>query len=178
MNFDELAYLKSGSIAQHMAYEDLMLDGLWDLLEGYKPRLCGTIPLGIQTAKSDLDIICEAVDLDEFFDFLNVKLSNRNGGEVKKRYKRGLLSVIAQFEGKHYPIEIFCQNLPVEEQFAYRHMLIEHRLLEREGDKFKQAIIGLKEKGYKTEPAFSQLLGLDGDPYLALLAYGKREFGI
>ena len=50
-------------------------------------------------------------------------------------------------------------------------MLIEHRLLQERGEAFRRAIITLKQRGYKTEPAFAKALGLKGDPYLALLPY-------
>lgn len=50
-------------------------------------------------------------------------------------------------------------------------MLIEHQILLKRGDDFKQQIIGLKLKGLKTEPAFAKLLGFKGDPYLALLNF-------
>jgi hypothetical protein len=44
-------------------------------------------------------------------------------------------------------------------------------LLRRGGETFRQEIIRLKQAGYKTEPAFALLLGLDDhDPYAALLA--------
>ena len=50
-------------------------------------------------------------------------------------------------------------------------MIIEHHILQQEGEDFKRKVVALKESGMKTEPAFAQLLGLDGDPYLALLEY-------
>jgi len=48
-------------------------------------------------------------------------------------------------------------------------MLIENKILEQEGKQFRKKIIALKEQGYKTEPAFATLLGLEGNPYEALL---------
>ncbi|HRF37192.1 MAG TPA: DUF4269 domain-containing protein, partial [Saprospiraceae bacterium] len=54
-------------------------------------------------------------------------------------------------------------------QNAYRHLLIEARLLEERGPEFRQQIIELKQQGVKTEPAFARLLGLEGDAYEALL---------
>lgn len=52
-------------------------------------------------------------------------------------------------------------------------MLIEYNLLKTYGDPFRERIIQLKKQGIKTEPAFAQLLGLKGDPYLALLDLEK-----
>jgi hypothetical protein len=51
-------------------------------------------------------------------------------------------------------------------------MLIEHSLLTEKGEHFRQEIIKLKRQGLKTEPAFAKLLGLDGDPYKAILKLG------
>jgi len=50
-------------------------------------------------------------------------------------------------------------------------MLILHRLLQERGEAFRREIIALKQRAYKTEPAFAKALGLEGDPYLALLRY-------
>lgn len=49
-------------------------------------------------------------------------------------------------------------------------MLIENEILKQNGLQFKKDIVSLKLKGFKTEPAFAKLLGLKGNPYLALLA--------
>ena len=48
-------------------------------------------------------------------------------------------------------------------------MLVEDKLLAQHGEAFRQQIVSLKRQGYKTEPAFALALGLEGDPYLALL---------
>ncbi len=50
-------------------------------------------------------------------------------------------------------------------------MIKEYEILEKEGEEFRKQIINLKEKGWKTEPAFAKLLGLKEDPYLELLNY-------
>ena len=62
------------------------------------------------------------------------------------------------------------QACPVSQQRAYRHMVVEARLLELGGEPLQSAIIALKRSGLKTEPAFARCLGIHGDPYLALLA--------
>ncbi|GGG28710.1 hypothetical protein GCM10011323_35150 [Pontibacter amylolyticus] len=55
-------------------------------------------------------------------------------------------------------------------------MLIEHKLLLQHGDKFKQQVVQLKLQGYKTEPAFAQLLGLKGNSYEVLLLLEQELF--
>ncbi len=53
------------------------------------------------------------------------------------------------------------------------HMLIENEILIEKGIKFRKIIIDLKSNGIKTEPAFANLLGLTGNPYLELLKLEK-----
>ena len=43
--------------------------------------------------------------------------------------------------------------------------------MQKMGPAFKEQIRGLKRNGLKTEPAFAKLLGLNGDPYRAVLDY-------
>ncbi|MNL87641.1 hypothetical protein D3C87_2168830 [compost metagenome] len=50
-------------------------------------------------------------------------------------------------------------------------MIIEHKILQSKGENFRLKIIKLKQKGYKTEPAFGFLLDLKGNPYQELLNY-------
>ncbi|MEO0333269.1 MAG: DUF4269 domain-containing protein, partial [Bacteroidota bacterium] len=82
---------------------------------------------------------------------------------------QSLSTVIISFKYQHWSIEIFGQALPTQRQYAYRHMLIEYRILTLANARFKESIIQLKREGVKTEPAFSQLLGLPSDPYETLL---------
>jgi hypothetical protein len=74
-----------------------------------------------------------------------------------------------------FEIEIFGQSIPTRQQFAYRHLIVEHNLLNRHGEKFRQRIIELKRQGWKTEPAFASALGLTGDPYTELLKFETND---
>jgi hypothetical protein len=95
------------------------------------------------------------------------------GFRIAVKTKRGTETVVAGFVSGGFVIEIFGQPAPVQQQNAWRHMLIENAILQEQGEEFRRQIIGLKKQGIKTEPAFAQLLGLSGDPYLALLQYGE-----
>ncbi len=55
------------------------------------------------------------------------------------------------------------------QQNAYKHMVVEDRILKRLGPVFRDNVRKLKSSGVKTEPAFARLLGLEGDPYQRLL---------
>ena len=46
---------------------------------------------------------------------------------------------------------------------------MQHLIIEEQGEEFREQVIKLKLQGYKTEPAFAKLLGLKGDPYVAML---------
>ncbi len=50
-------------------------------------------------------------------------------------------------------------------------MVIEHKLLLERGEEFRLKIVDLKKQGYKTEPAFAMLLGLENDPYNEMLNF-------
>lgn len=52
-------------------------------------------------------------------------------------------------------------------------MIIEAEILAQLDNDFRQQIITMKTNGWKTEPAFAQVLGLEGDPYEALLMLEK-----
>jgi hypothetical protein len=78
-------------------------------------------------------------------------------------------TIVANFRLDEFRIELFGQNRPTREQESYRHMIIEHRIILDRGESFRQEVIRLKKEGVKTEPAFCKLLGIEGDPYEALL---------
>lgn len=165
----DIAYLLDGTERQRAAYETLRRLGIFDTLKRYTPTLVGTIPIGIDVPASDLDIICEANDLRAFAEDVERAYGDEREFRLWRRRIRGVPSVVANFLFEEFPIEVFAQSQPVTTQNAYRHMVVEARLLEIGGPAARRAIRHLKDEGMKTEPAFAQYFDLDGDPYDALL---------
>ncbi|MFS0780696.1 DUF4269 domain-containing protein [Bacillus sp. 1P06AnD] len=172
--FTSLDYLKNGTRKQQQAFECLQGLCIMENLVSYQPTLCGTIPLNIDIEDSDLDIIVEVNDLQEFSILVSQLYRHKPDFQLKKEQVRKTPAVTCSFAHKGFIIEIFAQNQPVTHQNAYRHMVIEHEILKEQPD-IRNKIIELKRQGLKTEPAFCLLLGLDGDPYEELLQYGKHR---
>lgn len=171
-----ITYLREGTARQREAYHALMTLGIFEHLQAYSPVLAGTIPLDIDVPDSDLDIICEVHDLDAFERLIRECFSLYDDFRMRHYDVRGVASVVANFYAEGFMIEVFGLPYPVEAQNAYRHMVVEARLLALGGEKTKQAIRSLKQEGIKTEPAFAQYFGLVGDPYEAMLAlYGLDD---
>lgn len=168
-NFKNIDYLKSGNKRQKEAFHLLKALKIFEKLKKYNPLLVGTIPIEIDIPESDLDIICQFEDQNEFSQRLVEIYGKNESFTLASKFFNGTQSIIAKFDAENFKIEIFGQNIPTEKQNAYKHMLIEHKILKEKGTEFKASIINLKQKGLKTEAAFSKLLGLEGDPYLALL---------
>nr|WP_235929873.1 DUF4269 domain-containing protein [Chengkuizengella marina] len=82
-----------------------------------------------------------------------------------------LKCIIVNFEYKGWLFEIFAQPQETKRQNAFRHMVIENRILNLADNSFRQLIISLKKQGMKTEPAFAKLLAIEGDPYIGLLEF-------
>jgi hypothetical protein len=167
MNFLDISYLQSGNEKQVKAYQILTDNRVLEKLAAYKPILVGTIPINIDIENSDLDIICEVPDNDEFVDQLTAVFGSQKDFSVIESAKFNAIKATFKIEG--FEIEIFGQNKPATQQNAYRHMLIEYKLLLENGEAFRQEIISLKKQGYKTEPAFAKLLGMKGNAYEELL---------
>lgn len=72
-------------------------------------------------------------------------------------------------ESDQFPIEIFDQNIPSTQQNAFKHMIVEKKILDLKGENFSKRVIELKRKGLKTEPALAELLGHEGNPHEGLL---------
>lgn len=162
--WQDIGYLKNGNIRQAGAYRVLTDLNIMPLLKEYSPILTGTIPIGIDIPSSDLDIICEVSNFDNFKLLINkhwggfpffIEVLNKN-------------TYIASFKYNGFEIEIFAQDIPSLQQNAYRHLVIEHRILNLADLRFKEEIIQLKLNGYKTEPAFGKLLNLQ-TPFEELL---------
>ena len=167
VDFFNLVYLRSGNLKQQSAYQILTENRILEKLAEFTPMLVGTIPINIDIESSDLDIICYVRDKEKFRQSLQSHFQQENGFRISENQTLNALK--ANFFIKDFEIEIFGQNIPTTEQNAYRHMVIEHRLLLENGEDFRLQIVNLKKQGYKTEPAFAKLLGLDGDAYEALL---------
>ena len=165
--FDNIDYLRKGNERQQQAYALLTRYDILGKLKAYDALLAGTIPIAIDIKGSDLDIICQWTDKEDFIFRLETLFADEKNFRIGEELANN--SVLASFELDDWAIEIFGQNIPVKQQNAYRHMLAEHRLLMKYGDDFRQKIIELKKQGYKTEPAFAHALGLKGDPYEELL---------
>ena len=172
--FLNINYLSEGNPIQRQAFSTIQAHKLWDILAPFDPVLAGTIPIEINVSNSDLDVLCCAADLELFEALIQESFSEMPDFTLHNGTIREEPFVLCTFQTNYFPIEIFAQHIPSVQQFAFRHLLIEHYLLEKNGPEFKAKIVALKGQGVKTEPAFAQLLGLDGDPYMALLQF-ERE---
>lgn len=170
-NFHDISYLNTGSPIQRKGYEALKKLGALDVLKKYDATLVGTLPIDIFIESSDLDIICFVEDFKSFSNDVIQHFSSHQGFKIFETNVNGVSTIIAHFHAEGFDFELFAQAMPIEKQAAYRHMVVEENILRMKGNKFKDEIIALKKSGLKTEPAFAELLGLDGDPYDALLAY-------
>lgn len=168
IHFDHISYLESGTPRQQQAYHTLVRHNIMISLLKFDPILVGTIPLDIDIDNSDLDIVCCYKDAKEFVMTVRRAFSDLKGLNIREQELPD--TVVANFQADVFEIEIFGQPIPTRQQLGYRHMVIEYKLLQEKGEDFRQQIIELKEHGYKTEPAFAKLLGLEGDAYQALLS--------
>ncbi|MCD9576680.1 DUF4269 domain-containing protein [Flavobacterium soyae] len=171
IDFGNIEYLKTGNPKQIRIYETLKQNKVMEVLSEFDPILAGTIPINIDIENSDLDIICYWRNKAEFAFKISSSFENKTEFKIRETIIDQRESVIANFKIDDFEIEIFGQNIPSKNQNAYKHMIVEHEILESKGEKFRLEIIKLKQNGYKTEPAFGELLGLKTNPYLELLEY-------
>ncbi len=141
-------------------------------LRRFHPRIIGTPPLDIDLPNSDIDIACSAAELKVFLDFARREFSQQDAFTARQLEVRGKPSVVVNFTAQSWEIELFCQTLPVEQQWGVRHFDVEQRLLALLPD-LRPAVVTHKQNGLKTEPAFAAALQLDGDPYEAVLQLEK-----
>ncbi|MCF2443579.1 DUF4269 domain-containing protein [Dyadobacter sp. CY345] len=169
VDFTSISYLGNGNLKQRTAYEILTKYGIMDILQDFDPIIVGTIPIGIDIDSSDLDIICFWQDQNVFRQTLIKYFGRLADFLIRDVCINNQSTTVANFRIGHLEFEIFGQNVPSKSQFGYRHMLVENRLLAEKGEDFRKEIIVLKQRGYKTEPAFAKVLGMEGDPYPELL---------
>ena len=167
INFLDISYLKYGNEKQRNAFQVLTSNRILEKMANFQPILVGTIPIEIDIETSDLDIICYVQNTEDFKTILINHFQYEQEFLISE--VKNLCALKAKFVIGGFEIEIFGQNIPVEKQDAYRHMLTEYKILIDKGEDFRQKIIGLKNQGFKTEPAFAELLALKGDAYKAML---------
>lgn len=173
IDFTNISYLEDGSKKQKLAFSVLENNKIIDCLADFSPILAGTIPLDIGVYGSDLDIICYWKNKDEFISVILTYFGDKENFRLREKVINDEETIIANFFIDDFEVEILGQNIPSIQQTAFRHMVVEYRVLIEMGQDFRNAVVDLKRKGTKTEPAFAQLLGLSGDPYQAVLGlYG------
>ncbi|MED0704769.1 DUF4269 domain-containing protein [Aneurinibacillus aneurinilyticus] len=171
--FKMINYLNSGSQNQRRAFNVINKLGILNDLAKYNPVLCGTIPISIDVEGSDLDIVMEVHDFKIFKYEINSLYNKHDKFVLSEKMIRSTPTITANFEFGGFEFELFGQPRAVEQQNAYRHMIIEHHLL-RMYPHIKPEIIRLKKEGMKTEPAFAQVFGLKGNPYDEILVLGRK----
>ena len=170
-DFTTIEYLKTGNQKQILAYDILTQNNVLSNIAEFEPILVGTIPINIDIENSDLDIICYWKNKTNFITKIQSFFGNEKEFTIQETAIDNQETVIANFKIDLFEIEIFGQNIPTKNQNGYKHMIIENQILASKDENFRLEIIKLKQKGYKTEPAFGLLLGLKSDPYLELLNY-------
>ena len=179
MNFQSLSYLANGNPRQQAALAVLTRYAVFERLQAFHPVLAGTIPIAIDIENSDLDIICCWENKTAFWEALQDSFATYPEFHCTETMINGQETVVAGCRLEGFELEFFGQAVPVEQQNAYRHLLIEYAILQAQDSSFREQMIELKRKGYKTEPAFALLLGLDSNnPYQALLDFGQQHFGL
>lgn len=171
--FDKIDYLQLGNEKQIHAHKAISTLGIMENFSEYNPILCGTFPLGIDIVGSDLDIIMEVVDFLPYEKRVETLYGGKENFNIKRLLIREVLVVKANFIFDGFEFELFAQPQSVKEQYAYLHMIIEVSLM-KQFPNIRDEVIQLKIQGFKTEPAFCKVLGLEGDPYESLLNYGRR----
>jgi hypothetical protein len=169
--FDTLDYLRNGNEKQQRALSVIEQHNLFSILSPYDPLLAGTIPIGVDIASSDLDVLCCWKNREMFLEDMIEHFSAQQNFRLRVVNLRGRDSIVVNFKLEEFEVEIFGQNRPSREQEGFRHMVIEHELLLKHGEELRREVIRLKNEGMKTEPAFAKALNLEGDPYEALLRF-------
>ncbi len=166
--FRSLAYLREGTPRQRAAAAALAKLAVFEELAEFGPLLAGTIPLDVDLPGSDLDLLCEAHDLDAFQAAARASFGHCHGFAVHRAEHQGLRAAVVRFQAEGFAFELFGQPLPATQQQAFLHLLAEARLLAAGTSDDREAIRALKVEGLKTEPAFAERFVLPGEPYATL----------
>jgi hypothetical protein len=160
--------LRNGNTLQRKAAAVIERCQIFEHLEPFDPAHVSTIGNDIAVSTSDIDIICCVHDFDRFEGIVRAAFGELPEFVVRRAVKRGVHAVICSFN-EELPVEIYAEPVAVEQQYAYRHYMVACRVIALGGLPLRRRIQELKAQGVKTEPALARILGLDGDPYEAVL---------
>jgi hypothetical protein len=163
-----LGFAKFPGMTKPSYVEALERVGILSALARFDPRVAGTVPLGLDLPMSDVDVLCYAPDPRAFTSAVWAAFSQHEGFRIWQ-WTGVERPVVASFAAEGWVFEVFGPARPVSEQWGWRHFLVERRLLELGGARFRAAVMDGRRSGMKTEPAFAAALNLSGDPYQALL---------
>lgn len=168
-----MTHLSTGNQRQQDACRVLQDSRLLAMLAPYFAYPAGTVPIDVDLPDSDLDVLCYVDDLDAFQVAMRSQLEVITlNGKIQWRYgdvdSDQKAYVTCELKLGSWPVEIFAQSVPINQQNAYLHMQVEWSLLQLWGEAGHREIRRLKQTGLKTEPAFAHVLGLEGNPYIAM----------
>ncbi|WP_136616873.1 MULTISPECIES: DUF4269 domain-containing protein [Mesorhizobium] len=127
-------------------------------------RIVGTPPLGIDVPNSDIDIICHTLNYEQFADVVWGSFGYHLDFSLRQ-WSSGERCVVCDFFFDGWKFQIFGDRRCIVDQAAWRHFVVEQRLLALGGETLRQRVFAERLQGFKTEPAFAKVLGLDGNPF-------------
>lgn len=172
VNFKNIDYLKTGNEVQRKTYRLLHDYQIVDCLKDYDPIVVGTIPIQLDVGGSDIDIILCVDDFDALEEMLSLNFSKHAHFRLQRAESN---VIVCSFTIEEQLFEIYATDKATEIQNGYLHMLKEHEIIQLRGGEFAEKVRQLKRSGIKTEPAFCQLLGIEGDAYTELLKYNPAD---
>jgi PAS domain-containing protein len=146
---------------------------IFEKLQPYSVACVSSILVEFDLPGSDVDIICQFQDRDEYVEDLRCSFSHYASFSIRCENQ----IVICTFEVESRTIEIYASQEEVSDQHGMKHIRVHERLAQLGGDRFCQKIRELKELGLKTEPAVARLLNLSGDPYKQVAELGVLSDG-
>jgi hypothetical protein len=91
----DISYLQGGTERQRGVYANLLESRVLEILRDYDPVLVSTVCVDVDIPSSDLDVICEARDLEAFSTFLSSKFGTFQGFSLH-RSDRSPPAIVAQ----------------------------------------------------------------------------------
>ncbi|MFQ2227427.1 DUF4269 domain-containing protein [Aeromonas hydrophila] len=174
IDWRRLDYLAHGNPRQRSAHA-LLTAGVRDALAAQCSDLAlvSTVAIGLDRPGSDLDIVCQHPEPATFATALAAQ-----GWRVAQKGADIWLAeqTVTGADAHPWPLELYLIPEPLERLNGWRHLSLMAALLERFGATFYHQVLRLRlDEGLKGEAAMCHLLGLDGDPYAALLTLEGGE---